>query len=141
MKTVGKTMKSALHSKLSEEETLEKSLSNYRQTPHPATGLPPGAMLFRDGMRCGFPRKSASEVQVQSARTRDLEHKKDNEDEVNASKYRKASDFNPGDVVLVRNHNATSKFHPKFAPEPYIVVDVDYESKKWFSSHLEAQNR
>ena len=38
MKTVGKTMKSAIHSKLSEEDALNTALSNYRQTPHPATG-------------------------------------------------------------------------------------------------------
>ena len=69
-------------------------------------------------------------MQVQSARSRDIDQKKDNEDEVNASKYRKSSDFNPGDLVLVRNHNATSKFHPKYTPEPYAVVEVDYESKK-----------
>ena len=81
-------------------------------------------------IRGNFPGKAASEVQVQSARSRDYDQKKDNEDEVNASKYRKASNFNPGDMVLVRNHNATSKFDPKFTPEPYTVVSIDNESKK-----------
>ena len=123
-------MKSAIHSKLSEEDALNTALSNYRQTPHPATGLPPGEMLFRDGMKGNFPRKVASEMQVQSACSRDIDQKKDNEDEVNASKHRNSSDFNPGDLVLVRNHNATSKFHPKYTPGPYAVVEVDYESKK-----------
>ena len=130
MKTVGKTMKTALHSKVSEEEALEQALSNYRQTPHPATGLPPGAVLFRDGMRCDFPRKAVSERQVCVARNRDYEQKIEKEEDVNASKYRKASDFFPGDLVLIRNHNAMSEFDPKFTPEPYTVVDVDYESKK-----------
>ena len=114
MKTVGKTMKTALHSKVSEEEALEQALSNYRQTPHPATGLQPGAVLFRDGMRCDFPRKAVSEKQVCVARNRDYEQKKEKEEDVNASKYRKASDFFPGDLVLIRNHNAMSKFDPKF---------------------------
>ena len=48
MKPLGKTMKMAHHDKRSEQVALKHLLSNYRNTPHPATGLPPAAMLFRD---------------------------------------------------------------------------------------------
>jgi len=51
MKTVGKAMKINRHNKSSETTTLRDTLITYRQTPHPATGLPPANMLFRDGAR------------------------------------------------------------------------------------------
>ena len=44
---LGKTMKIAQHNKTPENEALEKLLVNYRDTPHPAIGVIPSAMLFR----------------------------------------------------------------------------------------------
>ena len=130
MKTLGKAMKSAHHNKLSEKEVVQKAVSNHMQTPHPATGLPPGAMLFRDGIRADFPRKVASEQEVKLARARDEELKKANQDKVNASKYRKQSEFVAGELVLLRNYDKTSKFNPVFKPEPYVVLEVDPVAKK-----------
>ena len=46
MKTVGKAMEIANHSKESEAEALRNALGTYRQTPHPATGIPPANMIF-----------------------------------------------------------------------------------------------
>lgn len=37
----------------------------YRDTPHPATGIAPAAMLFRDGQKYGLPRQSATPAQVE----------------------------------------------------------------------------
>ena len=130
MKTVGKAMKSAHYNKHSEKEVLQKAVSNYIQTPHPATGLPPGAILFRDGIKDDLPRKSASQYEVDQARARDQRLKKANEDKVNASKYRKESEFQPGELVLLRNFNKTSKFDPIFNPEPYMILEVDPVAKK-----------
>ena len=56
MRTLGKAMKIAHMNKNLEKETLNQLLNNYRETPHPATGLRPAAMLFRDGKRTVFPR-------------------------------------------------------------------------------------
>ena len=130
MKTLGKGMKSAHHNHLSEKEVLQKTLSNHRQTPHPATNLPPSAMIFRDGMRAEFPRRTASDEEVASARERDKIRKETNEEKVNNSKYRKYSEFQPGELVLLRNFEKTSKFHPVFKPHPHVVLDVDPVAKK-----------
>ena len=130
MKTLGKGMKSAHHNHLSEKEVLQKTLSNHRQTPHPATNLPPSAMIFRDGMRAEFPRRTASDEEVASARERDKIQKETNEEKVNNSKYRKYSEFQPGELVLLRNFEKTSKFHPVFKPHPHVVLDVDPVAKK-----------
>ena len=130
LKTVGKIMKSAHYNKLSNEEELQKGLSSYRQTPHPATGVPPGAMLFRDGMRDRFPRTRLSDKDVKSARLKDMALKSTNQNGVNASKYRVESEFLPGQRVLIRNFQGTSKFDPKFSPMPYTVISVNPEAKK-----------
>ena len=49
MPPLGKSMKIAHMNKNSEEKTPDQLLNNYRDTPHPATGLSPAAILFRDG--------------------------------------------------------------------------------------------
>ena len=45
---LGKTMKIAHLHYQAEKKTLESFLQNYRDTPHPATGVFPAAMMFRD---------------------------------------------------------------------------------------------
>ena len=51
------------------------ALRTYRQTPHPATDIPPANMLFRDGFKTHFPKKSSSEIDVQESRKTDHESK------------------------------------------------------------------
>lgn len=58
MRGVGKTMKIAKQNHVNEKDALSQLLSNYRDTPHPATGVPPAAMLFRDNPQTSiFPRR------------------------------------------------------------------------------------
>ena len=54
--------------------------------------------------------------------------KLENEERVNASKYRKKAVVDVGDTVLMRNHRKRIKFDPQFSPEPFIVVHVDEKS-------------
>ena len=44
-------MKIAHMNKENEKDTLELLPNNYRDTPHPATGLTPASILFRDDKR------------------------------------------------------------------------------------------
>ena len=46
MKPVGKTMKIAKLNKFPERQVLQQLLTNYRDTPHPATGIATSAMLY-----------------------------------------------------------------------------------------------
>ena len=55
MRTLGKGMKIGAKQGALERETLKRTINIYRQTPHPATGLPPASVLFRDGYRGDFP--------------------------------------------------------------------------------------
>ena len=130
MKPIGKALKISGHHGLSEKQALQSTLNNYRQTPHPATGVAPANMLFRDGIKSQFPRKPSSNDDIASAKQRDLDQKKRKQDEVNESKYRKSSCFKTGDRVLVRNYKKTSKFDPLFIPNPYEIIDINNEAKK-----------
>ena len=130
MRPLGKTMKIANHKRNDEKGALQSLLRNYRDTPHPATGVPPAAMMFRDSMTGVFPRKVINEDNVQEAKRLDEYQKSQRETDVNSSKYKKHDVISLGDQVLVRNYTKTRKFHPIFSPEQYIVTNIaDYGRK------------
>ena len=58
MKPLGKLLKIAHRNKTAKEKPVRELLMAYRTTPHPATGLSPGEMLFRHGYRGTFPNRS-----------------------------------------------------------------------------------
>lgn len=118
-------MKIGYQNKESESETLKSALDTYRQTPHPQTHLPPASVLFRDGMKTSFPRKTISQKEIQNAKINDKKCKLENQQKINSSKYRKQSAVNIGDTVLVRNYRKTIKFEPLFMRQPFKVVNVD----------------
>ena len=124
MKSVGKTMKIATQDRVSEKDALSQLLSNYRDTPHPATGVTPNDMMFRDPPQSSFPRREITQQQIDNARTRDAELKDIRQQKINASKYRQESVFRVGDTVLIRNFNKTSKYDPLFQRSPLVVKEV-----------------
>ena len=124
MKPLSKTMKIANYNNESEKAALQHLLQNYRDTPHPATGIPPAAMFFRDSLNSAFPRKAVKDDTIKDARLHDELKKTDREENVNNSKYKKYSQITIGDPVLVRNFRRTSKFHPTFLPEQYTVTSI-----------------
>ena len=67
MKPLGKAMKAAHYGKGDKEKALRELLSSYRATPHPATGVAPGALLMRSGYKKDFPRKAISEKEALAA--------------------------------------------------------------------------
>ena len=130
MKTLGKATKIGFRNKEREADTIQSALKTYRQTPHPATNIPPASMLFRDGVRSGFPRAAFSEEEIKESQARDHKLKQQNQQKTNNSKYRKEVKFLPGDKVLIRNYKKTSKFEPTFLPEPFIITQYEPTSGK-----------
>ena len=55
MKPLGKAVKVALDKHQPVQKAVDELLSDYRSTPHPATGLAPGDMFFRGGYHTKFP--------------------------------------------------------------------------------------
>ena len=109
--------------------TLQSFLQTYRDTPHSATGIEPGNMIFRDGYQSNFPRKSYSSEEVSKANLRDSLNKEARKDEYNSSRHTRAAQFRIGDQVLVRNFSKQTKFEPYFLPERYIVSDTLAQGK------------
>ncbi len=130
MRPLGKAMKIGRHNGIPENESLRNVLKNYRQTPHPATGLPPAAMLFRHGQRLNFPRRHATEEDITIARESDRRKKMENEQKVNGSKYRKNSHFTVGDTVLIRNYNKSRKFDSLFLQKAFKIIDINLEENR-----------
>ena len=129
MRPLGKSMKIAHHNRTQEQDALDQLLINYRNTPHPATGIPPAAMLFRDSQISQFPRHAVSDQDIANARFRDTAAKLQRQKEVNASKYRTPSQLQVGGTVLLRNYNKTSKFDPVFSPELCTIVNTDQQGR------------
>ena len=117
-------MKVAAYNKSSDQEALSRLLCNYRDTPHPATGVTPNEMLFRDPPQSVFPRRSTDPQTIVDARQRDIRLKAERQEQINSGKFRKTSTFTVGDTVLIRNFDRTSKFQPYFQPSPLVVTEV-----------------
>ena len=96
---LGKTMRIAHFNKTHTEEALQQLRENYHDNPHPATGLSPQAMKFRDGQEGAFPRTIASEEDVEAARECDQLLKHRQEMAVNSSTFRKCEEIKEGDIV------------------------------------------
>ena len=130
MKPLGKTMKIAHYNHEDEKKALQNLLENYRDTPHPATGVPPAAMLFRDSISNTFPRKSVADDVIHAARANDATQKLEYQEKANSSKYKKPADVSVGDYILVRNFQKSSKFQPTFLPEPFVVTSIKDHGRK-----------
>lgn len=68
-------MKTGRHDGVSETESLKNVRQNYGRTPHPATGLPPAAMIFRHGQRLDFPRTHVTDEEMINERDADQRKK------------------------------------------------------------------
>ena len=130
MKPLGKAMKIANHNQLSEKDTLQQLLNNYRDTPHPATGIPPCEMMFRDGVRNIFPRVGVTYEDVLLARDKDKILKDRRQEKINSSKYRGESQLKVDDTVLLRNFQKCSKFDPIFMPQLCEVLDIKCNGRR-----------
>ena len=114
MKPLGKTMKTAKQTNISEKTALQQLLDNYRDTPHPATGIPPAAMLFRDGQHSVFPRRSVTQAQVDQART-------SMQIQNFIGKIRSTRQNTAHQRSSRQNFRKTLKFDPTYIPEKYTI--------------------
>ena len=73
MKPLGKALKAAYYNRDSAQRALDDLLMAYRSTPHPATNMAPGEMLFRHGYHTEFSKRESSDIQVENSLQRDRE--------------------------------------------------------------------
>ena len=125
MKPLGKAMKAAHFNGDPEQSALNSLLSGYRSTPNIATGVTPGNMMLRKGYRASFPRTKITDAQVAEARSKDHSQRLKRKADTNLSTHRNPSHFQPGQLVLIRNHCRIKKFEPMFLRTPYTICEVD----------------
>ena len=94
-------------------------------TPHPATQMAPGDILFRCDYQSDFPSTQRKlDGQMDAARNNDLQQKKARKEKTNDSVRRKAMNVNLGDKVLIRDMARRSKFDPMYFPEVFHVIEL-----------------
>ena len=124
MKPLGKALKAAYYNRDSAQEALDELLRAYRSTPHPATKTPPGDLLFREGYKVDFPRRS-TDTDLQAAQINDKEQKKERKEKVNSSKKRTPMKVEVGDQVILKSYPKGKKFQPIYGEEVYEVIEVE----------------
>ena len=125
MKPLGKAVKAALYNRDCAQQAVDNLLKSYRSTPHPATGLPPGNVLFRYGYNTEFPTAPCSDEDVMAGVLKDEEQKRQRTEHTNASVKRRKSHLQPGDRVILKDYPKGQKFDPLYDGEVVEVVEVE----------------
>ena len=125
MKPLGKALKAAYYNRESAQRALDDLLMAYRATPHPATNMAPGEMLFRHGYHAEFPKKESNDFQVEEAMQQDREQKRSRTDNTNLSSKRSPMKVKVGDKVLLKQYPKPSKFEPGYGREVATVVQIE----------------
>ena len=100
MRPLGKSMKAAHFNKQNKDEALNQMLSNYRATPHPSTGLPPGDVMFRSGYKKDFPRQTTGAKLIKESLKKDQAKREEKSTVINSSNHRTQTNVSPGDQVI-----------------------------------------
>jgi hypothetical protein len=123
MKPLGKAMKAAHFEGKDKGRALNNFLATYRATPHKATGIAPGDVLFRHGYMADFPKTAPpSNEEVREALEVETENRSQRNESLNT--HRREESYNIGDSVVTRNENK-NKFDPTFGPEPMVVTATE----------------
>ena len=100
---------------------LQKYVTKYRATEHPATRKTPAELLFNRKMRGKLPVFQAENHSDLEVRDRDAENKGKAKLYTDARRNARYSEVEVGDEVLVRQEK-TNKFSTPFNPEPFTIV-------------------
>ena len=123
MKPLGKCIKTAHASGTDKSQAMNQFLASFRATPHSATGLAPGDIMFRHGYGDQFPRANApTEKQVREAIESDQTTRESRDQELNIT--RRDAHFQIGDTILTRNDKHT-KFQPGFGPTEMTITALE----------------
>ena len=125
MKPLGKAMKIVHEYQQNISDALDDLLLTYRFTPHQATGISPGNVIFRNGYHRNFPRMLTADNEVENARDKDLKSRLYRQNNTNFSIKCKETFLLPGKHVLVADHGRESKYDPLYQRIPYQIVSMD----------------
>ena len=122
MKPLGKCLKTTHLEKGDKKKALNNFLSRYRATPHSATGIAPGDIMFRHGYARDFPKNDTPDDQKVRDKLNES-HKKRREKDEELNITRKEDHYEIGEEIFTRNNNKR-KFDPSFGPHPMIITEL-----------------
>ena len=112
---------------------VENFLFAYRTTPHCTTGMSPAELLFKRKLRTKLPSAaqipefdsviSPSESRLNEMRATDMMNKQRNKRYIDTIRRAQVLDVEPGDKVLLKNHQKLSKLTPTYEINPYEVME------------------
>jgi len=115
MRTLGKTIRTAIASGVNWMTQLQEFLRNYRMTPHPATGVSPAEALMG----------RVSHGRLPDLKQSDDAYKQQLKEYADRRRRVKEHPFAVGDHVwLKKEGKLKKKTEPFFEPEPFVVVSV-----------------
>ena len=119
---------------------VENFLFAYRTTPHCTTRMSPAELLFKWKLRTKLPSAaqipefdsiiSPSGSRLSEIRATDMMNKQRNKRYVDTKRRAQVLDVEPGDQVLLENHQKLSKSTPTYEINPY-EVRVDFKIGGW----------
>ena len=121
MRTVKKSIKTALNKDRSWKQELFEFLLDYRTTPHCTTGVPPATILFSRTIKNRLPHLITPIAENTSIRERDTESKRTIKQYADRKAYVKHNDLRVGDTVIVKSDH-TSKALTPYQPNPVTII-------------------
>ena len=103
---------------------VRRRLLNYRNTPHPSTGVSPSQLMMNRRIRTRIPQliKNPIDSKLQEARLKDQETRADRKNKLDLRKTAKNKEISVGDKVLVSQRKSTTK--PPYDPKPFKVIEI-----------------
>lgn len=128
VRTVKKSIRSALASGTSWKHELPEFLLAYRNTPHASTGVSPAQLLLgrplRDKLTVAGKDNLPPNSATKAALDRDAGRKSYNKSYADKTRHAKSRTVTEGDHVLVRRDKRPSSFAPRYDPQPYEVTTI-----------------
>ena len=124
MATLVKTTHAAMAEGKDPKVEVRRRLLNYRNTPHPSTGVAPSQLMMNRPIRTRIPQiiKNPSSSKLQEARLKDQETRADRKKKLDLRKTAQEKEVAIGDKVLVSQRKSTTK--PPYDARPFVVTEV-----------------
>ena len=121
MRTVKKSIKTALNKGRSLKQELFKFQLDYRTIPYCTTGVPPAIILFGRTIKNRLPHLITPIVENPSIRERDTEAKRTIKQYADRKAYVKPNDLRVGDTVIVKSDHTSKAFTP-YQTNPITII-------------------
>ena len=123
MKSVGKITKAANTENKDWKRELFRFLANYRDTPHPNTGIAPRAEMIQRDIRSKIPIIKIEKEREDNVKERDMAIKEKQKVKTDEKRRTKGHGIEKGDTVIVKQEKK-NKLSTPYNPKPHIVEEV-----------------